>query len=469
MTTPAAGAELAAALRRAAHPPVREVRFWVIQAMLLLIAGLHLLVDVHPSLDPGTFPTGIPVALLIVPVGYAAMRYGLAGAAAPSVWAILLWLPDLLLPNDQGHVGSDVANLALVVAVAFAFGQRIEAERAARARVERATVQALAVEVRYRRLFETNLAPILVLESGDRVSEANPAALTLLGADVVGRPWTEVVRNASGTGPGERRVLGLPDGRSYRIDLVRPPAGVEGADTQIVLEDVTEERSEGRRATRYAQLVVEAEEDQRRRLARELHDEPLQLFLHLARKLELLGADRGVPGAVVSALDEARLQVLDAAARLRTLAKDLRPPSLDELGLVPALSSLVADTEDDGGVEARLTVIGTERRLGPDVELSAFRIVQESVRNALRHGGAHRVRVAVVFATDHLTVTVTDDGGGFDADRPSGDARSTHLGLLGMGERARLLGGELDIRSVPGRGTEIEATIPTSARTVGSG
>ncbi len=91
------------------------------------------------------------------------------------------------------------------------------------------------------------------------------------------------------------------------------------------------------------------------------------------------------------------------------------------------------------------------------------------MRNALRHGGAHRVRVAVVFATDHLTVTVTDDGGGFDADRPSGDARSTHLGLLGMGERARLLGGELDIRSVPGRGTEIEATIPTSARTVGSG
>lgn len=461
MASPPTRADLLSALRGAVHPPLREVRFWVIQAMVLVIAGLHLLIDLDHSLALSTFPTGIPVALLIVPVGYAAMRYGLAGAAATSLWAILLWLPDLLIPNDRGHIGSDATDLVLVVTVAFAFGQRIEAERTAHARVERSTAQALAVEARYRRLFETNRSPILVLDRRDDVSDANPAAQSLLGVEVVGRPWSDVVGDAGDTvGGGGGRMLAMPDGRTYRLDTVCLPAGMGDGGTQVVLEDVTEERSEGRRATRYAQLVVQAEEDQRRRLARELHDEPLQLFLHLARRLELLGGGDGVPATVVAALGETRLQALDAASRLRSLARDLRPPSLDELGLVPALASLVADTEDEHGVDAALVVIGTDARLPADVELSGFRIVQESVRNALRHSGTDRVRVTVVFGAGHLTLTVADDGRGFDLDHVERDAGSTHLGLRGMGERARMLGGRLDIRSTRARGTVVEATLP---------
>jgi hypothetical protein len=121
------------------HPPVREARFWVIQAMVLLIAGVHLLVDLDVSAETGAFPAGLPVALLILPVGYAALRYGLTGSAATSIWATLAWLPDLLLPRDQGHVGGDLVNLALVLGVALFFGQHIEVERLAHARVQRAT------------------------------------------------------------------------------------------------------------------------------------------------------------------------------------------------------------------------------------------------------------------------------------------------------------------------------------------
>jgi signal transduction histidine kinase len=437
---------------------VREGRFWIIQAMVLLIAGVHLFVDLHVSADTGAFPAGLPVALLILPVGYAALRYGLAGSAATGIWATLAWLPDLLLPHDQGHAGGDIVNLALLLAVAFFFGQHIEAERLAHARVESATAERLAAEARYRQLFETNRSPILVVDDHSRVSDANPAARALLGGDVVGRSSAGLF-DADTLDEQAGRVLYLPDGRDYRLDLVSLPAGTGDPSTQVIFEDVTEERSEGRRATRYAELVVEAEEDQRRRLSRELHDEPLQLFLHLARRLESLGGTPGLPGTVAGSLEEARGQALEAAARLRTLARDLRPPALDELGLAAALSSLLTDVEDEAGPVATFKVTGTEARLAPEIELGAFRIVQEAVRNTLRHAGASQLLVTVGFRTDGLALSVSDDGRGF-VPESLGEQGSGHLGLLGMRERTRLLGGHLEVRSAPGQGTVVEATVP---------
>ena len=458
MATRATPVKFAAVARRATHPPVREGRFWIIQAMVLLIAGVHLFVDLHVSAETGAFPAGLPVALLILPVGYAALRYGLTGSAATGIWATLAWLPDLLLPHDQGHAGGDIVNLALLLAVAFFFGQHIEAERLAHARVESATAERLAAEARYRQLFETNRSPILVLDDHSRVSDANPAARALLGGDVVGRSSAGLF-DADTLDEQAGRVLYLPDGRDYRLDLVSLPAGTGDPSTQVIFEDVTEERSEGRRATRYAELVVEAEEDQRRRLSRELHDEPLQLFLHLARRLESLGGTPGLPGTVAGSLEEARSQALKAASRLRTLARDLRPPALDELGLAAALSSLLTDVEDEAGPVATFKVTGTEARLAPEIELGAFRIVQEAVRNTLRHAGASQLLVTIGFRTDGLALSVSDDGRGF-VPESLGEQGSGHLGLLGMRERTRLLGGHLEVRSAPGQGTVVEATVP---------
>jgi signal transduction histidine kinase len=445
MATRTTLAELGAVARRAVHPPVREVRFWFIQAMVLLIAGAHLFVDLHVSADSGVWPAGLPVALLIIPVGYAALRYGLTGSAATGTWATLAWLPDLLLPGDQGHAGADIVNLVLVDVVAFFFGQHIEAERLARAR--------------YRQLFETNRSPILVLDAEGRVTDVNPAARARLSGDVVGRRGAELFEGNAAIDELAGRVLSLPDGREYRLDLVPLPTVAASPSTQVVLEDVTEELNEGRRATRYAELVVQAEEDQRSRLSRELHDEPLQLFLHLARRLENLGETPGLPSAVAGHLGEARNQALDAAARLRTLARDLRPPALDELGLAAALSSLLKDVEDENDIDAELVVTGREARLNPEVELGAFRIVQEAVSNTLRHAEASKLLVTVEFLTDEIALGVSDDGRGFV---PGGlsEQGSERLGLLGMHERTRLLGGHLEVRSAPGQGTVVQAAIP---------
>ena len=354
-------------LRRMARPPVRQGAFWVVQAMVALIAAVHLYADLHLLVEGGQFPAGVPVVLLVIPVGYASLRWGLAGSAATALWATLLWLPHLVLPADQGHLGGDFVDLAVLDAVALLVGWKIDSERAARFRVETATEARLRAEARYRE-----------------------------------------------------------------------------------------------EAMRYAALVVEAEEEQRRRLARELHDEPLQLFLHLARKLGTLGAAPGMPGGVLQDLEEARQHALDAAGRLRVMARDLRPPALDHLGLVPALSSLLAELEDDSGVTTQLRVSGAPGRLPGEVELGAFRIVQEAARNTLRHASASSLQVTVGFGDRELTLEIADDGCGF-AGGSIEEAGARHLGVVGMRERTVLLGGSFELVSSPGRGTVVRATLPLAA------
>lgn len=468
MTEGPTGADLVEALRRALHPPWREAPFWAVQAMVVVIAAAHLAVDLSMPTYTGVFPAGIPVALLIVPVAYAALRYGLPGSAATGLWATLLWLPDLLLPHDQGHVGADSVNLALVVVVALFVGQRIEAERLAHDRAQRATAERLGAEARYRHLFETTSVPIVVLDDQGSVHDANPVASALFGLGLMGRPIATILKTSTPLKELSGKVLSLPDGRDYRLSFVPLPDSVEGS-AQVILEDVTEERDKTQRASLHAALVVRAEEEQRRRLARELHDEPLQLFLHLARRLESLAGTPGVPAPVSRDLEESRLQALDAAARLRDLARDLRSPALDQLGLAPALSSLLSETEGEcTALTSELEVRGRAVRLKDDLELGLFRIAQEAVRNALRHADARRLRVSLDFTADSVALTVADDGRGFDHER-LGQLGAGHFGLIGMAERASLLGGNFEVRSAPGAGTVVSARVPLGAGPLAEG
>jgi two-component system, NarL family, sensor histidine kinase UhpB len=343
--------------------------------------------------------------------------------------------------------------LATLDVMALVVGWGVETQRLARHRAE-------AAETRYRQLYETAPVPILVLDAEGVVRDANPTAQLLFGKNVVGCPHQSFFPGGFLSEERAGQVLSMPDGRDYRLELVAISEGTATSAIQVILEDVTEERNERRRATRYAQLMVQAEEDQRGRLSRELHDEPLQLFLYLARRLEHLGGAPGVPAAVSGGLAEARRHALDAATRLRSVARDLRPPELGHLGLVAALSSLLADIdEEEADLETELQVTGNAVHLDPEVELGVFRIIKEAVSNTLRHAGAHRLQVTVGFGVDELALTVVDDGRGFT---PEGlyDLQAANLGMLGMRERATLLGGHLEVRSEPGTGTVVDASVP---------
>ncbi len=455
-------------LRRAVRPPVREARFWIVQAMVVGIAALHLAVDVI-STEPRVVPAGVPVALLLAPVSYAALRYGLAGAAATATWATLLWLPDLLLPRDRGHVGNDVIELSLVIAVAVFVGYHIDAERLARADEQQARSGQRAAEARYQQLFDINAVPILVASPTGVILDANPAARALVQGTLTGRPVQDVLGaglEALGDGAGHVVTISAPKAspRDYRVNIARIPArSAERPLTQLVLEDVTEERAEGDRVHRFAGLLLEVQEEERRRIAQELHDEPLQLLVHLARSLERLETTPQNTDTLADGFGAARRQSLDIAARLRAVVAGLRPPALEQLGLTAALRGFLADVEEAAMLRPDMRVTGTQTRLSPEVELAAFRIAQEAVNNVIRHSGVSRLRLTLAFGTGRLCLSVADDGRGFDPAAVDRQLPGGRLGLLGMRERAALAGGRLTVRSAPGQGTTVEATFPAEA------
>jgi signal transduction histidine kinase len=198
-----------------------------------------------------------------------------------------------------------------------------------------------------------------------------------------------------------------------------------------------------------------AAEQERRRWARELHDETLQAFGAL-QVLLASALRRSTPDAIEQAAREAVEHIGTEIENLRTLITELRPAALDELGLQPALESLTRRMATVEGLELDLAVeVGG--RLDRDLETTVYRLVQEALTNIGKHARADRVSVHVELGYDALRVEIRDDGRGFDPQSPA-----EGFGLLGMRERVTLAGGELDVTSRPGE-TVIRATLPATA------
>ncbi|MBI4282578.1 MAG: HAMP domain-containing protein [Chloroflexi bacterium] len=222
----------------------------------------------------------------------------------------------------------------------------------------------------------------------------------------------------------------------------------------LELEQQVEERTG--EAHRLLGRVVSAQEDEQKRVARELHDGAAQ---HLATLLvaldraELLLLSGNQPGEEIwhQAQEEAR----QALAEIRRLVSGLRPAALDDLGLVPAIRGYAENRLKPLGIMLRYEVVGQERRLGSSLESALFRIVQEAVNNVIRHAEAQHVRVQLEFTGKAVSATVEDDGVGFDS-----SAKSQGIGLAGMRERASLVGGVLSLHSSSKSGTRVSVTIP---------
>ena len=203
--------------------------------------------------------------------------------------------------------------------------------------------------------------------------------------------------------------------------------------------------------------LVTVLEDERRRIARELHDEAGQLLYGLRLHLDVLA--RQIPSDLsqIHTQFSALSELLDAArARIHKLSQELRPPTLDDLGLEPVLQRLVGDFGSETGLAASFTSSGVVDRLAPDLETACYRIVQEALTNVVVHAEARQVEVGLAAENGYVWLRIADDGRGFDPRR----VKSSGLGLLGIEERAIALGGSLVIHSAPGGGTRLEVTLP---------
>jgi signal transduction histidine kinase len=215
----------------------------------------------------------------------------------------------------------------------------------------------------------------------------------------------------------------------------------------------------------YARQITRAQENERKRIARDAHDETAQILVALSRRLDALMASPELPHtAFKKHLEGVRELTTDALQSVRRFSQDLRPPVLDDLGFVPAIRGLTRNLEE-AGVETELRVSGSPYRLSPEEELVLFRIAQESLNNVRRHADASRAEVLVSFNHDSVQMVVEDDGQGFDAPNKFIDlVASGKLGLIGMHERARILGGTLRIESEPGEGTSVMVDAPVHKR-----
>jgi signal transduction histidine kinase len=201
--------------------------------------------------------------------------------------------------------------------------------------------------------------------------------------------------------------------------------------------------------------VVEAQEQERRRLARELHDETGQALTSILLGLKPLEeALAGQPGG--AALAELRELVVSALQDVRRLAVELRPAVLDDFGLVPALERLTAGFAEQSGIRVDFHSTLGEARLPSDVESSLYRVVQESLTNIAKHANAENISVSVVRRASTVAAVIEDDGAGFDQ-RAAGEAG---IGILGMRERLALLDGRLEVESRKGAGTTVVAEVP---------
>ena len=206
------------------------------------------------------------------------------------------------------------------------------------------------------------------------------------------------------------------------------------------------------------QKAVSAAEEERKRVARELHDHTGQALTSLAMGLAAL--ENGAPTGLVTSL---RSQTTQLLGEVHDLALALRPNVLEDLGLGPALERYCQGVGQRSGVEVACGVVGWEPggRLPAEVEVAAYRIVQEGLNNAVRHGRARAVEVLVQRQEGSLLVVIEDNGRGFEAsDWRTRCEREDHLGLLGIEERAALLGGSLRVESQPGAGAHLFVEIP---------
>ena len=509
-TSPVVVLARAAELVRNAPQRLRERPFWVIQVGVLSVTALHLfgelLADevvsgIHPALHH------VPVILYLAPIAYASLRYGIEGALLTGLWCAVLTVPNIVVfhASDLEWL-TELAYVAVVIGAGVTMAVPVERERRQRRRAEATS----------RRLSLLNEIATLTLTADlqHTLDEALDALVGVLGLDAAcvatvdpddGRILVPLARHPddpAGRARLDTCLQRCPDdcapGQVHTVDpgvMVVPfgtdlpnpgpagrvsgmlvvqldPARPLGSDDRQLLVGVGNQLATAVATTRlkdlerdrvrsYARAVTSAQEEERKRIARELHDEAAQNLVAIRRGLDALASLPGSghrPATEVQALRDLTGETL---AGLRRFSRDLRPPVLDDLGLASALESLVDDLDRRTGLVVDLAVQGAPSRLPATTELVLFRIAQAALRNVEQHADATRITVALSFEPDGIRLSISDDGRGVTLpDEITELAAGGKLGVLGMHERAHLVDAELDIDTAPGRGTCVTVAVP---------
>lgn len=225
------------------------------------------------------------------------------------------------------------------------------------------------------------------------------------------------------------------------------------------LKNVGEALEDAKQKKNFAIRIIEAQEEERKRLSRDIHDGPAQMFANVllrAGLIEKIFLEEDEKAALLE-LKALRESVREALIEVRRVIFDLRPMALDDLGLVPTLTKYLSQVQEfEKGINIEFQSSGSERRFEGNIEVAVFRLIQEAVTNAIKHGLASHIWVKVEWLGDNLNVIIKDNGRGFDEN----EVKDKSFGLIGMRERIGLLKAEMKIKSVIDKGTSIFFRIP---------
>jgi two-component system sensor histidine kinase DegS len=475
-------------------------QFWLVVIMFVLGVILH-----YPQQILGTESSSLlaPVGLtrhavervfLLLPVSYVGLVFGLRAGLVSLGVALAIMLPRAIWlsssPPDALFETGGIIVIGGLVNLWFYFHRRDIARRK-------------SAEGMLTKIIDGSSIPAFVLNKRHMVTHWNTALEALSAVrkgDIIGtdEQWRAfyparrpVMADLIVDGATPNRIAAHYRGKYKKSILIKgayeaedwfPMMGREGRwlhftasplkndHSEIIgaietLEDVTERKNAEESLRNRLQEITRAQEEERRRIARELHDETAQDLVILLRQVDELAASSGElkppSGAQLEELRNKTQEILDGVHRF---SQDLRPSVLDDLGLLPALEWLTTDLTRHFGIEVEMKVVGSARRLPPEIELVVFRVAQEALRNVWKHSGAKKARVTLRFGDEKAALTVEDEGRGFKKPKKIGDLTvAGKLGLTGMQERAQLIGGKLIFKSAPGKGTKVTLEFPVWA------
>ncbi len=227
------------------------------------------------------------------------------------------------------------------------------------------------------------------------------------------------------------------------------------------LRDLSQKIDEMQQVQQLGISIIKAQEEERHRVARDIHDGPAQLMANIVMRaefcLKLMDIDHNKVREELLALQNLVRQSLQD---VRKIIFDLRPMVLDDLGLIPAVKRYAEDYQAQYNIPVEILIIGTSRRFSMTTEVALFRILQECLSNIRKHAKANRVMVKIEILPGKINLVIKDDGMGFIMDQSKNSSKRDCFGLLGMRERTQILKGEIIINSAPGQGTMINISVP---------
>jgi PAS domain S-box-containing protein len=475
-------------------PPVlRNRHIWIIAVLMVVFTISYYAEQIGIAWFPfgerflaNEYAHDVYRSLFLVPMVYTAIVFRFRGAILVSIIVFIIVLPRGIYysPNPD-----PVLRPLVFIIVAGLAAIALGLERDRRIRETKALEDLLlstdllqASRTRYKDLFDSATDAIIIRDLKGNIFEVNKAA-----TEITGYPARELINmNISDLLAAEsldiamqmqqKQLAGETIGHRYELELVKKNGDIAIVDVairiitdndepiavQATVRDITERKRLEDNMRFYLSEITKAQEEERKRIARELHDETAQDLAALLLELgAIMSRKQPIPNDISESLRDLRDNAERTMEGVRRFSQALRPRMLDELGLLASLEWLADDLSLNSGIKTRVGVSGNKRRLPPEVELVLFRIAQEALKNVEKHSRASSADVTVEFSEGRTRLTIRDNGKGFNMKGDRSELpRSGKLGLAGMEERTRIAGGNLTLHSEPSKGTVIEVEVP---------